>query len=142
MNEKCMSRETSAFTAGPEVIKALAERASPVKVCGDLVLFRQGDAPVGVFLVKDGQAVLTMTSGGRIVMQAVTGVGSILGLPAVIGNSPYSLTADITVDAHVDFLAKEDLVELMRTDPPLSLMLLKVLSGEVRAARQALSAAV
>ena len=75
-------------------------------------------------------------------MQAVTGVGSILGLPAVLGNSPYSLTADVTVDSHVDFLAKEDLLELMRTDPLLSLKLLQVLSGEIRAARQVLAAAV
>jgi CRP-like cAMP-binding protein len=142
MNEQHLIPESSAFVGDQDLLEILEERARPVEFCRDLVLFRQGDPPSGVFIVKNGFAVLTMTSSAKIVMQVVTGVDSILGLPAVLGDSPYSLTADVTVDSHVDFLAKEDLVELMRTDPLLSMMLLQILSGEIRAARQALAAAV
>jgi CRP-like cAMP-binding protein len=142
MNKQHLIPESSAFVGDKDLIRTLTGRARPVEFCRDLVLFRRGDPPRGVFIVKDGFAVLTMTAGARVVMQAVTGVGSILGLPAVLGDSPYSLTADVTVDSHVDFLAKEDLLELMRTDPLLSMKLLQILSGEIRAARQTLAAAV
>jgi CRP/FNR family transcriptional regulator, polysaccharide utilization system transcription regulator len=140
MNQQPVTRETSAFAADPEVIKTLEERARPVEFFRDLVLFRQGDPPVGVFVIKDGYAVLTMRSGARIVMLAVTGRGSILGLPAAIGNSAYSLTADVVQNSRVDCVSREDLLDLMRTDPGLSWRLLQILSTEVRAAREALSA--
>ena len=140
MNEQAFIQESSAFVGDRDLLKTLEERAKPVIFCRDLVLFRQGDPSRGVFIVKEGFAALTMTSGTRIVMQAVAGRGSILGLPAVIGNSPYSHTADVMVDSRVEFITKDDLLDLMRTTPLLSLKLLQILSEEVRAARRALSA--
>jgi CRP-like cAMP-binding protein len=80
-----------------------------------------------------------MRSGDDIVMCLCAGSGSVLGLPAVVANKPYTATADTLPGAEVNFVSREDFIELMRTVPLLSLKVLQVLAAEVRSARQALS---
>jgi CRP-like cAMP-binding protein len=65
--------------------------------------------------------------------------GSLLGLPGLIGNQPYSLTVSANAGARVDFLSKEEFTALMVSDPQLSLKILQVLAAEVRTARMALT---
>ena len=65
--------------------------------------------------------------------------GSLLGLPGVIANRPYSLTAIALRAAHVSFIARDDFNALMQSNPHLSLMILQVLAAEVRSARLALT---
>jgi CRP-like cAMP-binding protein len=140
MKQPTQNQDSSAFSADPELIRALETHAKPFEIGSDQVIFRQGDLPFGIFIVRRGYAVLTMLSGANIVMQLVTNPGSILGLPAAISGSAYSLTAHAPVDSEIDFVPIEDLMHLMHTDPAVSLNLLPILSAEVRAARQAVSA--
>jgi CRP-like cAMP-binding protein len=65
--------------------------------------------------------------------------GSLLGLPALISDRPYSLSAVAHTGARVSFVARADFFALMQADPLLSLKMLQVLAAEVRTARQALS---
>ena len=64
--------------------------------------------------------------------------GSLLGLPAVIGNLPYSLSATAKKRAVVSFIKREDFSRLMLTHPSISVGVLRVLAAEVRTARAAL----
>jgi CRP-like cAMP-binding protein len=66
-------------------------------------------------------------------------VGSLLGVPAVVANKPYSLTAEAEEGAEVCVVPGEDFVRLMRSDPALSFHVLQVLAEEVRFARETLS---
>jgi CRP-like cAMP-binding protein len=66
------------------------------------------------------------------------GAGSLLGLPAVIGAKPYSLTAEALEGAELSLLTREDFIDLMQTDPLLSFQVLRVLAEEVRFARESL----
>jgi len=134
-----MAQVASAFTADPELVAALEKRSRPVRLGPDGILFRQGDPPAGIFILQKGTAILTMRSRKRIVMQTRAGAGSLFGIPAVIGDRPYSLAAEVLEGSEVIFLSRADFADVMETQPGLSLKILELLAAEVRFARQALS---
>ena len=134
-----MNLDPSAFVADPALIDGLDKESTPVPCSEDRVLFRQGDAPMGLFILKSGAAILTMTSasGSKIISTRAT-AGSLLGLPGLIGNEPYTLSATALAGAQLRFLARERFTSLMRSDPMLALNVLQVLAAEVRSARNAI----
>ena len=67
--------------------------------------------------------------------------GSLLGLPAVIANEPYTLSAMVRSGSDIGFVVRNDFEELMRKEPSLYPFVLEVLAAEVRSARLALSEA-
>jgi CRP/FNR family transcriptional regulator len=135
-----MKLDPSAFVADPELIKALEKRSTAISCGDDRVLFTQGDNPQGLYIIDEGETTLTMTSptGEELVSVQAT-VGSLLGLPGLIGNEPYSLTAIARNGARLSFIPRDEVTSLMRTVPPLALKMLQVLAAEVRSARNALS---
>jgi len=134
-----VAQVSSAFLADPELIEELQKQATPVALDSGNVLFRQGEAPTGVYIVRKGSAKLMSRSDGDVVLNLEAGAGSLLGVPAVIGSKPYSLTAEAIDGAEVSVVKCEDFVHLMHTDPQLSFRVLRVLAEEVRYAREALS---
>ncbi|MGA8042090.1 MAG: Crp/Fnr family transcriptional regulator [Terracidiphilus sp.] len=135
-----MKLDSSAFVAEQELFEALAKRSNPVNCTDDHVLFRQGEPPQGLYLLRNGYALMTLESPtGDVVMCATAGAGSLLGLPGLIGNEPYSLSAKALKGAEVQFLDKDDFSKLMLSEPALSVKILRVLAAEVRTARQAVT---
>ncbi len=131
--------DPSAFLADPELICALAMRATPVPCDADTILFKQDDPPVGVYIIHQGQVSLSMKSPeGRSILSVQALPGSVIGLPGVISNEPYSLTVAARAGAHVSFINSADFFQLMHSDPRLSIKMLQVLAAEVRTARRAL----
>jgi CRP-like cAMP-binding protein len=130
---------SSAFVADPDLIEELEKRATPVVVGADQVLFRQGDEPKGVFILRKGLARLTSRSDGDAILKVQAGPGSLLGVPAVVGGKPYSLTAEALDGAELSLLSCDNFVHLMHTEPALSFRVLQVLAEEVRFARESLS---
>lgn len=115
-------------------------RSTPIACEEDRVLFRQGELPEGLFILHEGTAKLTMQSPlGEAVMEGVASAGSLLGLPGLIGNQAYSLTATALKGAKLSFVKREDFSSLMLTEPAMSVRVLRVLAAEVRTARFALS---
>ena len=132
-----MKLDPSAFLADPELIQALEKHAIEVSCGGDYVLFRQGDPPVGLYILNKGKVTLSMTSpAGDPVLSIHAGAGSLLGLPGLVGNEPYSLTAVADSGAELSFLAHDDFNALMESNPRLFLKVLEVLAAEVRNARK------
>lgn len=134
-----MTQTSSAFVADPELIQELEKQSKRITVGADGVLFHQGDPPAGVFILRKGNARLTSKSDGDAILSVHAGAGSLLGVPAVVGSKPYSLTAEALEGAEVSMLSSEDFVHLMSTQPTLSFRVLQVLAEEVRFAREALS---
>ncbi|HEY4381798.1 MAG TPA: Crp/Fnr family transcriptional regulator [Acidobacteriaceae bacterium] len=134
-----MTQASSAFVADSELIQELEKRSTPVTVGADGVLFHQGELPTGVYILHKGTARLTSKSDGDAVLSIRAGAGSLLGVPAVVGSKPYSLTAEALNGAEVSVLKSDDFVRLMSTHPNLSFRVLQVLAEEVRFAREALS---
>ena len=135
-----MKLDSSAFVADPELIHALEKRSTAISCCGDRVLFTQGDEPQGLHILTHGEITLTMTSpNGKEVMKIQVCAGSILGLPGLIGDAPYTLTTVARDGARISFIPRNQFTGMMQSNPMLSLKILEVLAAEVRAARRALS---
>lgn len=135
-----MKLDSAAFVADRELIEALEKHSTRVLCDEDLVLFTQGEAPQGLYILKGGGARLSMTSPtGDMIMSIPVSPGSLLGLPALIGNQPYSLTAKALKGAELHFVAQADFSRVMLNEPRLSISILRVLAAEVRTARFAIS---
>lgn len=135
-----MKLDSSAFVADSALIQALQGFAVPVTCDEDRLLFKQGEMPSGLYILRSGGATLTMTSPlGGVVTCTSAQPGSLLGLPALIGKRPYTLSAMVLKDSDVSFVTCQDFSQLMLTQPSLSLMVLRVLAAEVRSARSAIS---
>ncbi|MFZ1087291.1 MAG: cyclic nucleotide-binding domain-containing protein [Terracidiphilus sp.] len=135
-----MKLDPSAFVAAPELVQALEKHSTAIFCDGDLILFHQGELPKGLYILNAGETMLTMASPkGEQVMQIQAPAGSLLGLPGVIGNQPYTLTAIARVGARLGFVSRDKFTGLMQSDSFLALKILEVLAAEVRSARHALS---
>lgn len=130
---------SSAFVAGPELLVELERRATPIVLGQNRILFREGDVPVGVYIVTKGAALLTSGSNGETVLEVEAGVGSLLGVPGVVGTKAYSLTAVAMEGAEISLMSCEEFVGLMQTEPNFAFQVLKVLAEEVRFARATLT---
>lgn len=134
-----MQLDPTAFLADSELIRALSEHATPIVCDTDRILFQQDDPAAGLYILHKGEATISMTSQqGQTVLSVAAKDGSLLGLPGLISNQPYSLTAVARAGARVSFLGRSEFTTLMESNPPLAFKILQVLAAEVRSARNAL----
>ncbi|HMH14708.1 MAG TPA: cyclic nucleotide-binding domain-containing protein [Edaphobacter sp.] len=130
----------NSFIADRTLIQALEQRSVSVPCSEGRILFKQGEPPIGLYLLKTGKASLIMkTDKGQEVVHLTVGSGSILGLPAIVGNVPYTLSAMAHHGSEVNFLARKEFEELIHAQPSLYPKVLEVLAAEVRSARLALT---
>jgi CRP-like cAMP-binding protein len=138
--EKLLTQlDPSAFVADPDLIRMLEKHTAPTPCDVDGALFRQGDPPAGLYIFINGSVTLSMISeNGQSLFAAQALPGSLLGLPAVVTDKPYTLTANARAGAQVTFIGRSDFTQLMLSHPQLSARILKILATEVRSARRAL----
>jgi CRP/FNR family cyclic AMP-dependent transcriptional regulator len=131
--------DRSAFVADPALIEGLEKRAAHLTCSEERILFRQGDDPVGLYILKSGGVTLTMSSPqGHELVSIEAAPDSLLGLPGLVGNQPYTLTALAHAGSKLSFLTRDSFANLMRAEPLLAFKVLQVLAAEVHAARGAL----
>jgi CRP-like cAMP-binding protein len=131
--------DPNAFLADPELIRALSEHATPIVCDTDRILFQQDDPAVGLYILHEGEATLSMASQqGQAILSVQAGSGSLLGLPGLISSQPYSLTAVARAGTRVSFLGRAEFTAIMQSNPTLAFKILQVLAAEVRSARHAL----
>jgi len=131
-----MNLDPSAFVADPALLQSLEKNSTSIACSEDRILFRQGDAPTSLYILKSGCATLTMNSAlGEEIISATASAGSLLGLPGLIGNEPYTLTAVALAGAKVSYVTRQSFTALMSADPMLAFKILTVLAAEVRSAR-------
>lgn len=140
--EVILNLDPSAFVADRELLDALESRSTSILCDRDRVLFRQGETPRGLYVLRSGSATLSMTSNtGEVLLSVTVQAGALLGLPGFVGGQPYSLTAQARKGSELGFVSREAFSDLMLNNPALSLKLLSVLAAEVRTARNAISEA-
>jgi len=131
--------DPSAFVAESELVEALERHSVPYPCGKDHILFRQGEPPTGLYILGAGKATLSIEGvDGEAVMSVETGSNSLLGLPGLLGNQPYSMTATAHEGAEVRYISRAEFTAFMQTSPQLALKILQVLAAEVRTARRAL----
>jgi CRP-like cAMP-binding protein len=102
------------------------------------ILFARGDAVTGVFLVRGGKVLLALDKINTAFPPRTLGVGSVIGLPAAVGGSPYSLTATVVEDAELTFVPRDALVDCLKQNPSLCFEVMEILSREISGTRYAL----
>lgn len=133
------NRALSECLVDPELSEKVEKRFGLCSPNADGVLFRQGDSPTSIYFVRSGKVELTMQAGLRIVMRVHAGAGSLIGLPAIIGKKPYTMTAKASKGVDVRQLSADDFVQLLQDEPRLTLNVLQILAGEIHSQRAALS---
>ena len=99
----------------PVVADALEQEALTTSYPTGAVLFAEGQAPRGVFIVRRGRVKLSIcSSDGRTLILRIADPGCVLGVAAVVSGRHYEATAETQEPSDISFLRHTDLLRLMR----------------------------
>lgn len=123
----------------PEELKAhLIATGRSIERGRGTYLFRRGDPVNGIFLVAEGVVRLGLDGNPASFPWREVGAGSVVGLPATLSDSNYTLTAEVVEDSRLIFLPRQTLVELLRQKPELCFQVMNILTEELTQTRGAL----
>jgi len=94
-------------------LEALCEGAEDVSLAGGEVLFKEGDVGHVAYVVTGGEVEISKVTGGRDVLLAVRGDGSVIGEMALIDDAPRSATVAARSDATLLAISKDKLDALL-----------------------------
>lgn len=99
------------------------------------ILFVEGQAPRGMFMVCSGRVNLSTTSReGKILILKTANAGEALGLSATISGMGYEATAETATPCQVSFVERKHYLELMQQHSEIGLHTSQCLSREFRSA--------
>src|ERR1700690_1727490 len=115
----------------PVVADALEQEAITTSYPTGAVLFAEGQAPRGVFIVRRGRVKLSICgSDGRTLILRIVEAGCPLGVAAVVSGREYEATAETQEPCEVSFLRNCDLLRLMRAHGELALWVTQHISQD------------
>jgi len=132
----CKHRQADWFCQlSPDLLKELNVHSHRGTFPDRALLFVEGQSPRGAFLLCSGQAKLFTTSrDGRVLILKMAQPGEILGLSAVIANTPYEISAETASACQVNFIARESLLRLVKQNGELGMQAAGTLSREFQSA--------
>jgi CRP-like cAMP-binding protein len=141
MSEPTLARDQQlapkARNGYPSLWTALEEISSRMAVAKGKLLFRQGEAGRGVFLLRKGKVKLSLHAPSRKEPPyRIAGPGNILGLPATLSHAPYSLTAKNLADCELGFAPAEEVIDLLSKRSDLCFQAVEIMAHEVRKLRR------
>lgn len=79
------------------------------------VLFVEGQAPRGVYMICGGRVKLSTTSrDGKTLILRIAQAGEVLGLHATVSGKPYELTAEALQPCQLDFIRCDDFLRFLQ----------------------------
>jgi CRP/FNR family transcriptional regulator, cyclic AMP receptor protein len=82
---------------------------------GGAMLFTEGQASRGIFLLCKGRVKLSITaSDGKALILKIAEPGEVLGLHATVSGKPYEMTAETLHPCQVNFVRREDFMKFLR----------------------------
>jgi CRP-like cAMP-binding protein len=117
----------------------IESRSRQVALAPGHVLFREGDEPKYIYLLKKGDVIFTIVSLDQAVPCFAVGAGTLLGLSAVVTNHPYALSATASPDAEVLKIPADEFLRLIEGRTAFNLCILRLLAEETHKAHQALA---
>lgn len=110
--------------------------AEAKKIAKDTYLFRDGDAPDAMYIVKSGAFAVTKTKGTSEVVLAEINAGAMVGEMALFDNKPRSANVKAIKDAEVIALPYESLTKQMEQLPVWVRAIMKTLNENLREANK------
>ena len=101
------------------------------KAISGAVLFREGEAVHGIYLLARGAVRLSLGKNDRSITYRIARPQYILGLPATLLHRPYSLTAEVIEDAEFYFVDSSDAMDYLRDHADVCMHVLEFLSQEM-----------
>src|ERR1700685_3220495 len=113
--EKVASADKTFCDLPSSLADALEQEAIPTTYPTGAVLFAEGQAARGVFIVRRGRVKLSICgSDGRTLILRMLEPGCPLGVASVVSGRPYEATAETQEPSEISFLRHSDLLRLMR----------------------------
>jgi CRP/FNR family cyclic AMP-dependent transcriptional regulator len=117
----------------PAELKFLGERAVPRDYAAGELVFSEGDACAGLFVVGSGRIRIFKSSpGGREQVLSIEGPGSSVAELPVFDGGNYPASVAAIEQAHLYFISKQDFHSLCLVHPQVPLKVLKVIGGRLR----------
>ena len=113
----CKIRSERTFCNLPtSALQAFENIKYPTAYPKGAILFVEGQAPRGIFLLCKGRVKLSMgASDGKTLILQIAEAGEVLGLGATVSGRPYELTAETVNPCQVNFVKREDLLHFLKT---------------------------
>jgi CRP/FNR family cyclic AMP-dependent transcriptional regulator len=132
----CKLRQTGFFCDLP---KASLEELEKVNYASaypqGAVLFVEGQAPRGVYMICSGRVKLSTTSrDGKTLILRIAQAGEVLGLHATVSGKPYELTGETLQPCQLDFVRRDDFLRLLQHHADACLNAAQHLSQNVQSA--------
>jgi CRP-like cAMP-binding protein len=124
--------------APDELKEQLEIVGSRMKKARGSFLFRRGDEVSGVFLIAQGVIRLGLERDLPGFPARRLGPGSVVGLPATLSDTSYSLTAEVLEESEVVHVPRPRLLDLLREKPELCFHVMAILSEELTQTRSAI----
>ncbi len=104
------------------------------------VIFSEGGHPLGLFCINDGKVKIEHSGvdGKEQIVRMAKG-GDVLGYRALLSNERYNASAVALDDTDVCFIPKDPFFNVLKTNPGLSLDIIKMLSSELRKAEETIT---
>jgi len=132
----CDSRPDRPFCdMSPDALQAFDQIKSIGYYPRRALLFAESRPVRGIYILCDGRAKLSIggESGKRLTLR-IAGPGEILGLGAVMSNTPYEMSAEVLDDSQVVFVRRKDLVKFLREHRSVCLQVVQMLSQDLHGA--------
>ena len=101
------------------------------------ILFVEGQAPRGIFIVCSGKVNLSTTSReGKILILKTAVAGEALGLSAAISGMGYETTAEAATPCQLNFIDRKHFLELMQSHSEIGVHTAQCLSRDFRSAHR------
>jgi CRP/FNR family transcriptional regulator, cyclic AMP receptor protein len=118
----------------PAIAEALEQEAITTTYPTGAVLFSEGQAARGVFIVRRGRVKLSICgSDGRTLILRMVETGCPLGVASVVSGRPYEATAETQEPSEITFLRHSDLLRLMRRHGEVALWVTQHISDDYAA---------
>jgi CRP/FNR family transcriptional regulator, cyclic AMP receptor protein len=132
----CKLRKNHWFCGlSPAGLQAIGEASHITMYPGGALLFVEGQAPRGVYVLCSGKVKLSATSReGKVLILRIAEPGEVLGLSAAISGEAFEVTAETTEPCQVNFIDRVALIDRIQKNGELGLRSSLALSREFQSA--------
>ena len=133
---ECSHRKSGFFCdASPSALQALNLVSHKSTLPAGAILFVEGQASRGMFVLCTGKVNLSTTSReGKILILKTAEPGETLGLSAALSGVSYEVTAETATPCQLNFVDRKNLLDLLQSQPELGVHAAQCLSRDFQSA--------